>query len=242
MQVSIVLPIMDETWSLRETVRILMDENAGVIGQIIVIGGKRTTPESLASARELAAQHPELITIEMQRLPFLGGALRDAFDCARGTHVVMMASDLETDPHEVKALVAAADGYDIVTGTRWKGHGDFHGYSPVKYVGNWVFQKMLSLLYATSLSDLTYAYRIYRMKWVKEIEWEELRHPFLLESLIKPLRLGATVKELPMVWKARSEGDSHNPFWQNFLYFRTALKVRFASRKSLLREQPTGAH
>ena len=41
------------------------------------------------------------------------------------------------------------------------------------------------------------------------IEWEELRHPFNLESVVKPLRLGVPVTEIPSVWHPRIEGESH---------------------------------
>ncbi|MBV8831157.1 MAG: hypothetical protein JO108_18230 [Acidobacteriaceae bacterium] len=67
--------------------------------------------------------------------PYLGGAMQDAFAWARGTHVLMMASDLETDPSAVKDLAReGAEGYDVVTATRWAGKGRFHGYAPLKYV------------------------------------------------------------------------------------------------------------
>ena len=43
--------------------------------------------------------------------------------------------------------------------------GQFEGYSPIKLVANYLLQKMLSVLYGTRLSDLTYAYRIFRAGW-----------------------------------------------------------------------------
>jgi glycosyltransferase involved in cell wall biosynthesis len=69
-----------------------------------------------------------LLQVRFQQRPFLGGAMRDAFDWASGSHVLMMASDLETDPATVKKLIGKAkDGYDIVTATRWRGGVGFRG-------------------------------------------------------------------------------------------------------------------
>jgi hypothetical protein len=82
---------------------------------------------------------------------------------------------------------------------------------------------------------MTFAYRIFPTKLVRGIRWEELRHAFLFESLVKPLRLGVPVVEVPSQWKARTEGKSQNTFLRNFVYFRTGLKTRFASRRSLLK-------
>lgn len=234
-RVSVILPVMDETVSLRETVLILMNENRESISEILIVVCGKTTAESLAICEDLAREQPELIKVYRQRLPFLGGAMRDCFDWASGSHVLMMASDLETDPRTVKNMIAVAEtGIDIVTATRWTQKGGFDGYDPLKYFLNWTFQQMIRVLYGTELSDLTYAFRIIRVNWAKSIRWEELKHPFLLETVLKPMRLGATIAEVPAVWKARSEGVSHNTFWQNFVYFRIAVKTRFSSKRKLL--------
>jgi hypothetical protein len=100
---------------------------------------------------------------------------------------------------------------------------------------NWVFQRFFALLYGVRLTDMTFAYRIFPTKLVQSIHWEELRHAFLFETLVKPLRLGVEVIEVPSGWKVRSEGKSQNTFLLNFIYFRTGLRTRFASRQSILK-------
>lgn len=233
--VSVILPVLDETLSLEQTVDVVVSENRGFLAQILVIVCERTTPEALAVCRKVTDAYPTLAQIRFQRRPFLGGAIRDGFDWATGTHVLMMASDLETEPASVKDLIAkATEGYDIVTATRWSSSGGFRGYQPLKYVLNWMFQQCFRLLYGTALSDLTYGFRIFKAKLVKEIAWEEFRHPFLLETILKPLRLGASVAQVPTVWSMREQGVSHNSFLQTFLYLRPALKIRFTSRNALL--------
>jgi glycosyltransferase involved in cell wall biosynthesis len=236
MTVTAILPVTDETTSLRKTVEVLLAENRREISEILIVACQRTTAAALAVANELGREHSGLIQIRMQQRAFLGGAIRDAFEWASGSHVLMMASDLETDPATVKELIAKAkDGYDIVTATRWKSESGFRGYSPLKRLLNGIFQMMFRVLYGTTLSDLTYGFRIFKREWVKTIAWEELRHPFLLETVLKPLRLGARVVEIPSVWRARTEGESHNPFWGNFVYFRVAVKTRFSSKRRLLK-------
>ena len=234
MTVTAILPVTDETTSLRKTVEVLLAENRREISEILIVACHRTTPAALAVAEELGRQHAGLIQVRFQQRPFLGGAMRDAFEWASGSHVLMMASDLETDPATVKELIAKAkDGYDIVTATRWKGESGFRGYSPFKRLLNGIFQMIFRVFYGTTLSDLTYGFRIFKREWVKTIAWEELRHPFLLETMLKPLRLGARVAEIPSTWRVRTEGQSHNPFWRNFVYFRVAFKTRFTDKRRL---------
>jgi hypothetical protein len=234
---TIILPVMNETASLEETVDILLRDVRDQIHEILIVVCARTTPEAMATVGRLSTSLGTLVRVHTQTLPFLGGAMREAFDLARGSHIVMMASDLETDPNTVKSLIAEAEirPSAIVTATRWRTSKGFQGYSKVKLICNWLFQRFFAVLYGVRLSDMTFAYRIFPTKLVQSIRWEELRHAFLFETLVKPLRLGVQVIEVPARWKARSEGKSQNTFLLNFIYFRTGLRTRFASRRSILK-------
>ena len=233
--VSIIMPVMDETESLRKTVDIVMSESRpGDIHEIICVISKFTKPESLRVCEELEAAYPQVVWTRQQVKPYLGGALQDAFAWSTGSHIMLMASDLETDPHAAKSLIEEArHGWDIVGTTRWKEGGGFAGYNPIKLVANWFFQKGVGLLYRTNLTDLTFGYRIWRTEMLRGHQWEELRHPFLLECLLRPLLRGANSKEIAVKWEARTEGESHNTFLRNFLYFRIALKLRFQGRNRI---------
>lgn len=228
LRVSVIMPVMDETISLRDTIEIVMRECADDVHEIICVTSKFTSEESTKVCEELVARWPQTVWMRQQTKPHLGGALQDAFSWATGSHILLMASDLETPPHNAKDIIAKArEGWDIVATTRWSQQGGFEGYNPVKFIANWTFQKAISLLYRTKLTDLTFGYRIWRTELLRNHKWEELRHPFLLECLLRPLRLNASSTEIPVFWKPRIEGVSHNPFWRNFLYFRIAFKLRF---------------
>jgi hypothetical protein len=232
--VSIIMPVMDETASLRETVGIVMDECGPDVHEIICVTSKFTKPESIAVCEELAARWPNIVWQRQQTKPYLGGALQDAFSWATGSHTLLMASDLETPPHTAKPMIEEArKGWDIVATTRWNKGGGFKGYNPIKLVANWIFQKAIGAIYHTNLTDLTYGYRIWRTELLRGHDWEEVRHPFLLECLLRPLLRGATSTELPVFWEPRVEGESHNPFFRNFVYFRIAFKLRFGAKRKL---------
>ena len=228
---------MDETESLRKSVQIVEDECARDVREYILSVCDRTKPDSLSICREYAEANPDRFVLHFQKLPFVGGALREAFDLARGSHVVMMASDLETEPTTVKELIAEAKKTPdaIITTSRWIKGGGFEGYNKVKLVANLIFQRIFSILYGVKLTDMTYGFRIFPAKVVKTIRWEEFRHPFFFETLIKPLRLGVPVREIPTPWKARVEGESQNPFFRNFAYFVPGFRIRFAEPETLLR-------
>jgi hypothetical protein len=235
--VSVFLPVMDETESLVKTVEIILADCGDAICEFLVVVCKRTTPAARETAAGLVKRFPDKVKgIEQQR-PFLGGATQDAFAVANGSHFLIMASDLETPPDRVKEYLAQGRAHPnaIITGSRWIKGGGFEGYSKVKWLLNFVFQKSFSLMYQTHLSDMTYGFRLLPTALARSIRWEEMRHPFLFETLVKPLRLGVEVLEIPITWRARAEGVSNNPFMRNFEYFRIGLKTRFYSRERILK-------
>jgi len=236
--VSVILPVVNETYSLRKTVEIINQTSSKHIREYIIVVCKFTKIDSIKVIEELKVDFPDLIFVHQQKLPYLGGAIQEAFHIAKGSHLILMASDLETDPWIVKELIREESKCEngIVTASRWISGGEFRGYSKLKYMLNWVFQKFISTLYWSNLTDMTYAYRIIPTKIAQLIKWEETRHPFLLETLIKPLMLKIPIKEIPAKWSARTEGESQNTFLRTFSYIKIAIKVRFYKVRDILRE------
>lgn len=108
--VSILLPALNETFSFIKTVEIILQECSHQdIGEMIAIVCERTETKSLAAieeAKKKAEHHGIPFYILYQALPFAGGAIQDGIMKAASTHVLMMSSDLETDPHSVKDFIA----------------------------------------------------------------------------------------------------------------------------------------
>ena len=238
--VTILLPAMDETYSLRETVdTIVRTCNTKDIAEFILLLCDRTSAESRAVANQLVDEYSDQVSIYIhdQKLPFVGGAIREGFELAKGSHVVLMSSDLETDPNVIQKFIEMSKRYPnrIITATRWSHGGGFERYNKVKLVCNLIFERVIGLFYFSTLSDLTYAFRIFPTKLMQSIEWEELKHPFFLETALKPLRLGVKFIEIPAHWTARTEGVSQNSFFANFKYFKTAWHNRFLKKPQILR-------
>lgn len=229
LKITFILPVLNETYSLKQTVDMIFELSEKDLHEILIVIADRTTEESLTIVKKIKKEHVDHVRVYKQELPFLGGAMQGAFTEASGDHIMLMSSDLETDPAFIPAFIKTMNegNWDIVAGSRWLKGGGFEGYSRVKLICNYLFQKIFQILYHTNLSDLTYAYRLYRKSVLEDIVWEELKHPFLLECLVKPLRCGVHVTEIPCKWRARSEGASINTFLETFSYFRIALKTKF---------------
>lgn len=238
--VTILLPIMDETYSLKETVDVIMRTcDIGDIAEFILLLCDRTTKQARKVAERLVEEYGSKIRIYIhnQNLPFVGGAIREGFDLAKGSHVVLMSSDLETDPHIIQQFIALGkqDPDKIITASRWQKGGGFEKYNKIKLICNLVFERMIGLFYLVNLTDITYAFRMFPTELMQKINWTELKHPFFLETALKPIRLGVRFVEIPAHWVARTEGKSQNSFLANFKYFKTAWNNRFIPKSKILK-------
>ncbi len=238
---SVLLPVVTETESLAETIRILRADCAQDLEEFILLVCARTTGPSLALCQHLAAADPSRIRVHFQGLPFLGGAFREGFELARGTHIVMMASDLETDPRTVLRMVQEAKQYpaSVIVASRWLTQGSFKGYGAFRLALNFTFQKIFAVLYGARLTDLTFGLKIFPAPMVNAILWEELGHPFCMEALLKPLRLGFTAREVPTAWRPRTDGVSQHPFCRNFAFAWAGLRIRLSPPARFTKDIPT---
>lgn len=232
---------MDETYSLKETVDIIAATcRKADIAEFILLLCEKTTKESRKTAEELVKEYERKIPIYIheQTLPFVGGAVREGFELAKGSHVVLMSSDLETDPNIIQKFIEKAKKYPdrIITASRWRKGGGFKDYSKIKLVCNLIFEKAIAIFYFVRLTDITYAFRIFPTELMQSIAWTELKHPFFLETALKPIRLGVRFIEIPAHWSARTEGVSQNSFFANFKYFKTAWNNRFLKKEDILKK------
>ncbi len=230
---------INETFSLEQTVNTICEtcKPEDITEILLLLSKSKSTPECVETAEKICdRENPFPISILWQNLPFAGGAYRDGIAAAKGSHVLMMSADLETDPELVQGMLEASrkNPEAIVTMSRWIKGGGFSGYSKIKQVCNAIFQRGFSLLYLTHLSDLTYAFRNFPVDLMRQINWQELRHPFFMETALVPLRLKVKFIELPALWEQRKEAESQNSFFANFRYFKTAFRIRFTPWKKLL--------
>ncbi|MFN3234652.1 MAG: glycosyltransferase family 2 protein [Gammaproteobacteria bacterium] len=233
---SIILPVMNETSALEKTINIIENECAKDIGEYIIVVCKKTTKESLAVCNAFVNKDQKRFRLHFQNKPFLGNAIREGFMLATCSHVITMGSDLETNPHDVKHFIGQAKQHPdkVITASRWLSKGRFFDYGHTKRFMNYLFQKLFGLFYFTRLSDLTFGYRLLPTKLVQAIRWEHPKHPLILETIVKPLRLGVRVIEIPSEWHKRTEGESQNSLFVMSQYIPVAIKCRLCSRKKIV--------
>lgn len=233
---SIIIPTIDETDSLRKTMEILAETCIhGDIEEIIVVVCEKTTPECMSVVgilQDIAQDVP--VRLYTQKEPGLGSALNEAFDLVKGSHLVYLGADMDTDPHLVSVMAEKSKKNPdaIILASRWLKGGGFEGYGAINRLLNFVFQKLVQVLYCTKVSDLTYGYRLIPTDKLRSIVLESSSPAIGLESNLKFIRLKYRFVEIPAFWKARSQGKARTTFFMKLKYTLPVFKVRFTSVKS----------
>lgn len=226
-RLSVVVTVFSETTSITETVDTLLNRDRGYIEEIILLVSPRASGETFDICRQCAAQDPRIKIVVQKNNPGIGWAYREGMQVARGNYVALMAADLETEPAAVDRMVdkIVKTGCDGVIANRWLPGGGFTNYDPLKYVLNWVFQKMFKVLFWTKLGDLTFGFKILSKEITQSIDWQGTLHEICIETTVEPIKKGYYLEQIPSTWVGRREGTSVNTFFKNFRYVRSALRT-----------------
>lgn len=225
---TVILPVIDETLCINKTVNILLKNNFSEIKKIFFVLHKDKTKKiSESICKKFIIKDKKRFKILYQKKKLLGGAMQDAFKKVNTSHCLMMSSDLETDPLSVKKMIrfSKKNPEKIITASRWIKKNQFQDYGKIKIFANYIFQSTFSFLYGVKCTDLTFGFRIFPVNVIKKIKWEMLNHSFLFESIIKPIKKGVGVIEIDSSWKKRKEGKTNNVFMNYFWYVYIGIKV-----------------
>src|SRR5579863_10397358 len=148
-RLSVVVTVYSETFSIDETLRILLRNDRGYLHEILLLVSPRASADTFSICRRWEELEPRLKVLVQHRNPGIGWAYREGMQAATGNYVALMAADLETEPAAVDRMVdkIIATGCDGVIANRWLPGGGFTNYDPLKYVLNWIFQKMFRVLF-----------------------------------------------------------------------------------------------
>lgn len=238
--VTIIIGTTNEKESLITTVDTIMntcDQND--IDRILLVKSKDSSSDCNFATDFLENKYQGKVFSIVQTRPFVGGAIRDGFNAASSSHIMLLPSDLAISLDCVAMMIKRVkEKPDIISKTsRWLNKGSFHNYGTIKLVANKAAQIFLSVLYATNLTDFTSPVQTAPAQAYRESNWKELNFPFLLEMVLVPLRLGYKFEEIPVECFDRKEGFSRNSSKQTLLYLKTALRVRFTPKSKLFKEQ-----
>ena len=234
MKASVVIPTIDEL-QIKDVIGSILNTNdAEDIAEIIVVYSKKTTPDFISYLDSLKSMFPKtLIRTEVQ--PGSGPGDAAFFGCERavGTHAVILGADMENDPNDIckMAAIAKKDPDVIVKASRRLKKETFENYPKFKKIFNVAFQKLISAAFSSKQTDITYAYQLTPIKYIRENEFLPDHRAFAIELALLPETKNLPYIEIPSCVGRRTSGKSHTDLKYYMGYLITGAGIYIKSRR-----------
>jgi glycosyltransferase involved in cell wall biosynthesis len=226
MKLSVIVPAYNESRSIGEVISRLLELGADLEILAVDDGSTDSTWETLQGIRSnrlRALRHP--------RNRGKGAAIRTALSAARGDYVVIQDADLEYDPRDILALLAAAErtGCAVVYGNRI--HGEFSKSYQRYYWGGRLVTLITNLLYGLGIHDEPVGYKLFRRDLLQSLPLRCEGFEFCPEVTARVARAGHRILEVPISYAPRSFAQGKKITWRDgAIAAWTLLRLRFSPR------------
>jgi dolichol-phosphate mannosyltransferase len=230
---SICVPVYDEAENLpllHEAIARTCDDPAIKIDFELILVDDGSKDGSWQAIEALAAKDSRVRGVKFKFNCGETAASDAGLRAASGTYVMTMDADLQNDPKDIPAFLAAlATGVDCVCGTRvaTRAHGD----SFVKVASSRIANAVRNKLSNETISDAGCTYRAFKRECVDKLKLYRGLHRFI-PTLLK--MEGFTVTEIPVTNNPRLHGESKYGVWNRlFKSFRDLLAIRWMKSRIL---------
>ncbi len=221
MTLSIVIPVLDESESLRQLHSQIsaVAEQAELDIELIFIDDG-STDDSWKLIEELSHSDSRVQGIRFRRNFGKAAALSAGLEAAHGDVIMSMDADLQDDPAEIpRFLEKLSEGYDVVNGWKQRRLDPWHKVYPSK-----VFNYLVSKLTGLNLHDHNCGVKCFRSEVADEIELYGELHRFVP---VLAHAQGFRVTELPVHHRPREFGHSKYGVRRFLRGFLDLLTVKF---------------
>ena len=213
MKLSVVMPVYNESKTIREIVRRVLDVP---IDKELLIVDDGSTDGTRDILRELDGK--EGVRVFLQPVnQGKGAAVSVGFQHAEGDVVVVQDADLEYDPNEYPRLLAPiADGHaDVVYGSRFLGGGARRVLYFWHTVGNRFLTLASNMFTNLNLTDMETCYKVFRREVVQSMRIESRRFGIEPEITAKVARRGYRIFEVPISYYGRTYEEGKKIGWRD---------------------------
>jgi glycosyltransferase involved in cell wall biosynthesis len=195
MRVAVIIPALDEERGIGQ---VLAEIPRDVVSDIIVVDNG-STDNTVAVATGAGAR-----VVGEPRRGYGSACLRGMAELRDPDIVVFLDGDHSDYPEELPSLVQpiAADGADLVIGSRALGEREAGSLTPQQVFGNRIACLLLRLLYRHRFTDLG-PFRAIRHSSLVELGMSDPDFGWTIEMQIKAVRHGLRVVEVPVRYRPR---------------------------------------
>ncbi|MCL2194867.1 MAG: hypothetical protein FWB76_02840 [Oscillospiraceae bacterium] len=227
----------NEVLSLRETVQSIAQScQASDIARIVIFLALHATEQCCAEAQRLAGntQLPIAVIVAQEQgrgfaveVPQLLSQQNDA------THVAIWAADLDTPPHLLAHMLAAAKQQPaaVIKLSRFVAGGQLSS----RRVPRVLFRYAVNLLYRSQQTDPHHGECLFPLAMFLRFRLTEKHMAFFLEYSLCFERMGVPFIELPKTQQLRREGKSNMSLRKKMRYLVPLVRVRMLPRRKIIK-------
>ena len=222
MDISVVVPIMNEEESINELYPRLKDV-LGKLGKTyeVIFVDDGSTDQSFKILKSLAGREEKVRVIRFRTNFGQTAALSAGFKYANGDIIVTIDADLQNDPEDIpKLLEKMNEGYDVVSGWRKKRQDPLF----TRRVPSFFANKLISRITGVCLHDYGCTLKAYRKEVIKNIDLYGEMHRFI-PALAK--WVGASIGEVVVKHSPRKYGRSKYGLSRTIAVILDLVTVRF---------------
>jgi glycosyltransferase involved in cell wall biosynthesis len=223
-EVSIIFPALNEEQTIGKVIdEVPIEEikGRGYRTEIIVIDNGSTD-----RTREIAESKGARVITEPRRGK--GRAIRTAFESVGGDFVFMIDADFTYPSTYIpQTLELLEEKYDVVLGSRLKGHREKGAMTRLNLVGNLLLALLADLLYRTRISDPCTGYWGFRGEVVKSLKLDAVGFELEVNMLIEIANKGFRIGEIPIYYRKRPTPTKLRALRTGYIIARTLIRKRF---------------
>jgi glycosyltransferase involved in cell wall biosynthesis len=175
MNVSVVIPVLNEKESLPELVRELEYSLSTYSAWEVIFIDDGSSDGSTEWIADLCTKNSNFKLLQFYRNYGKAAALSEGFKVATGEYIITMDADLQDDPAEIPNLISKlSDGWDLVSGWKKTRHDPLNKTLPSK-----VFNFVTRLMTGVKIHDFNCGLKGYKQAVVKSIEVYGGRHRYI---------------------------------------------------------------
>lgn len=202
--VSVVIPCLNEEMNIAPLVRRLNALYGEYIHEIIPVDDG-STDGTRRVVQQLADEDSRVKPVFRTPPRGVGRALADGYRAATGEYILSMDCDFQHLLPEMRDLFdAAAEGYEVVVGSRFSRNSVLLNYPFQKIVANRAFHLLAQLPLMRRFRDVTNNLKLFRREIVEQFILTEPGFACNAETGLQPLLMDCRLKEVPISWINRA--------------------------------------
>jgi len=209
-KLSVIVPVYNERETVREIIALVA--SVPVDKEIIVVDDGSTDGTSRV-LREHFSAAPGVRVAFHEKNRGKGAAVRTGIAMAEGELTIIQDADLEYEPSDYLALIAALDsrGTNVVYGSRFLAKKRVTG-SLHRFV-NWFLTTLTNVLFGAHLTDMETCYKLYRTRTLQALPLKSEGFELEVELTARTLKSGEKIVEVPVSYKGRSYHEGKKIGW-----------------------------